>query len=266
MASTFFDTPIVLNSSITWTVCTVFTVLFILYLLAQNLGKSEDSHDTLAGLMLYWTERKSLTIWFWIWVVLSLVIGVVSPWILLDKNILGNWLLKPHGLFFTLNYTFLVPFLVWAYLELLRATRLFFQSENLSDLGLSFNEKLSNCYLFQSAKRNQLSQISLLVVTCIVMVCAMYGVLPSEEYVKGCSEECLESLLSPWVKDSSLTWAGYLYYSIVRGLDAYLAAGQAFLVFGLLYVFYFGLKKLDFDRFFEGDIANFKLKPSIQPT
>lgn len=57
----------------------------------------------------------------------------------------------------------------------------------------------------------------------------------------------------------------YFYYSVVRALNAYLAGGLIFLVFGLLYVFYFGLDHSGFDRFLvDNKDDHFELKSSIR--
>ncbi len=156
-----------------------------------------------------------------------------------------EWFVASHGFLITLNYTLVVPFFLWAYLELSKEVRLFFRSKNLCDLGLCFNNKLREHRLFQPCGRNILSNSVLLVVVCTITGLAASG------------------LKSPWA--DFVVLHSYFYYSVVRALNAYLAGGLIFLVFGLLYVFYFGLDHSGFDRFLvDNKDDHFELKSSIR--
>ncbi|MCY3955446.1 MAG: hypothetical protein OXF47_05580 [Nitrospira sp.] len=226
------------------TVAGVIVLLF--YLPGLFCGKFKDAHDIIAGLMLHLTERKwvSVWVWFWVWVGLALAIGVLSP-LIVDNDALKEWFVEPHGFLITLNYTLVVPLLLWAYLELSREARRFFQSKNLCDLGLSFKKRLRERWLFQPLRRNILSNLVLFVVICIITVLAVSGLKP------------------PW--QVFVEAHGPLYYSVVRAFNAYLAGGLILLVLGLLYVFYFGLDHSGIDHFLvDNKVINFELKSSIR--
>lgn len=229
------DKPNVLECLIT-----VASIVFLFYLPGLFLGKFKDSHDILASLMLHLTEKKWVSVWswYWIWVALSLVTLVVFPWILGDDS-LRSWFVSRHGLLVTLNYILVVPFLLRAYLELLRETGHFFKQGNLDNLGLSFKTK------FQPVWRNIISNLILLFVTLLITNFVVSGIN------------------SPW-KDFSKEYS-CLFYSLMRAFDAYLAGGLIFLVLGLLYVFYCRLDHSGIDQFLvDPKAANFELKLSIR--
>ena len=267
----------------------VAVIVIICFLLGEFLRKIKDlpkrfkgSHDILAGLMLHLTEAKNwpIGVWAWSWVGLALVLGVVLP-ILLDKDGTNlDWLTSPNGSLGALNYTFLAPYLLWAYLKLLREVNRFFASQNLADLGLSWNSKLEQRRLFQPVMRNRMSNLVLLLVTFTIIVVGV------DSSIKNASSVHIDSIIAslknpqaekdplpPWINvdNSTVTVLGCLYYSFVLGLDTYLGLGLTFLAFGLLYVFRYGIEHLGISRFLENDNIlendnkmDFKLKGSIR--
>lgn len=203
--------------------------LFLLLLLETCLFG--PSHDTVAG----WMQRLPVPgpVWFVIWALSALVLGVVMPVKVGHGDL--EWFRQGFAQITTIFYVLLVPALLWAYLTTLEELRRFFNKANLDALGIpTIGGRVQFWTLERSGVLNFLSNVILLILTFF----AMRSVL-CNAFTQG------EILHNPWICNGALTWAGYLYYVAVRGLNAYLGMGLLMMVLGMMAVFYFGLKSED---------------------
>lgn len=254
------------NPLILYCILVIVAIILLVYAVAAFLGKFKDSHDVFPGLMLHWIEKNQWSIWRWVWgwAGLSLVCGFVLPWIMLGNDCRSLFGSSVSYWLTVLNYTLVVPLLLWGDLALLREAKLFLQPKNLSDLGLRFNENLRNSRLVKPVVRNLMSNSVLLVITCFVTA---FGI---NEFINlpNLQEKFSDSswLKIPTCSALSPMWAAFFYYPIIRGLNTYLALGLVFFIFALLYVFRFGLDCSGFEHFLVDDRVdpdNFELKDSI---
>ena len=136
-----------------------------------------------------------------IWFLVSFILGMVCPF--MDGNTL--WFKDKVGIIITVNYTVIVPILCGCYLYTAESARVY--SPSLS--------KMSNSSFYRI-------QTVIIITTLSITLMAAESEL---NYPSGSA--------SPWVTDKEFTTTGLLYYSIVRGLNTYMALG---LVFSILWV------------------------------
>ena len=197
--------------------CAVALAVMLLVLHAWDLcaKNSASSHDSIANLLLKLPDAPVLALLLWF--VISFVVGILVPY-RSDLSGFGEWIAGPYGSLTSVTYTFLVPALVAAYIELLRTVREIGSSGNLHDLGVTRPGRPATLKILAL-----LSRAALFVLVVVITYQAVDNRID-------------EMAASPWVetRGEKLSSAGVFYY-LLRGLNAYLAFGL-FLSTAAIYV------------------------------
>lgn len=229
-------------------ICIALTILLI-QLFDHIKDSRYHSHDSLVKFMLYISPERSELLWFSIWVVVYFAFGVILPFALTENNVTNgsSWFSKPNGLMITLNYVFIVPMLIGAYIGLVKQSNIFFAKKNLDDLGLRWTPKLR-----ETNSRNLfllISKVFLFFFTLLIINQAIGEIIATEKDID-----------SPWVDGKTLNHVGAIYY-FLRGLCTYLALGLTLISIAIFCIFSFLLESDDVNKFLD---SNFDVKASIR--
>lgn len=233
------------------TLCVILVALALLLVQLFDFLKVSkfNSHDSIVKIMLTISPERSELLWFSVWLLLYFIIGVILPFMFVENDLVDedSWFSRPNGLMITINYVFIVPMLIGAYVGLVKQANLFFEKENLDDLGLRWIVRLSR----QESRRMFLwfSKILLVVLTVLIIKQAIGEIIYTEQEIN-----------SPWVDSEDLNIVGVLYY-FLRGLCTYLAFGLTLISLAFFCIFSFLLHSEDVVKFLD---VNFDVKSSIR--